>query len=194
MKIHNEHIREKVNKSAKKLLYAHGVKGWNMTMLASEAGLARNTLYKIIGSKEKLVEAIVLCQLRERAESILDFVREDGNWGDKEAAIKTLERAIKRFAKNMSLFEPIIVPQIYREYPAIESKVDAEVERLSTLAHFYFDKGKEAGFIRKDVDSEVCMEVVSIIIKHYIQQGTHKSIFEDQVKKVLEYILVGIMA
>jgi len=115
MKIHNEHIREKVNKCAKKLLYTHGVKGWNMTMLAAEAGLARNTLYKIIGSKEKLVETIVLYQLRERAESILDFIRKDGNWSDKEAAIETLGRAIRRFAKDMSLFEPIIVPQVYRE-------------------------------------------------------------------------------
>lgn len=194
MKADNEHVQKKVFENAQKLMYAHGVRGWNIEMLAAKSGLARNTLYKIVGSKEKIIELVVLSKIRDQAESTVAFIESQKDWYDKNAVMQTLSQAMEQFVKRMSLFEPIILPQVFREYPAIESKVNAEVERLSTLAHSFFNKGKQTGVIRKDVDPEAFMDVARSIVDYYIRKGVNSSVFEDRLKRIFEYMFKGVMA
>lgn len=194
MKAHNEHIQKKVYENAKQLMYTHGVKGWNMGMLAAKSGMARNTLFKIVGSKEKLIELVVLSQIRDQAESTVDFIERHKDWHDKDAVIHTLSRAMEKFVKKMSLFEPIILPQVFKEYPAIESKVNNEVKHLSTLANSFFNRGKKTGVIRKNVDPEAFMDVAQSIVNYYIRKGVNTSLFEDRLRKIFEYMFRGVMS
>ena len=45
----------KILQKTVELLQKHSVHGWNMDELSEQAGLSKNTLYKIIGSKEELM-------------------------------------------------------------------------------------------------------------------------------------------
>ncbi|MBI9077941.1 MAG: TetR/AcrR family transcriptional regulator [Desulfatibacillum sp.] len=194
MKVDNQHVQQKVYDCAKKLLFSHGVRGWNTDMLAEESGMAKNTLYKIIGSKEKIVEQIALDQVRENAESVVTFLLKNMDWTDKQKTMQAVQTAMEQFTGNMSHFEPVILPQIYRQYPAIEPKINALVKDLSLLAYEFFSLAKQHGFIRQDVDPEVVMDMARAMVAHYIQQGADKALFEDRLKKAFDYVLRGIMA
>lgn len=194
MKVDNKYVREKVRECARKLLFTRGVKGWNMDMLAAEAGLAKNTLYKIIESKEKIVEQVVLDRVRENAEKIVAIGSEINDWADRGKTLEYLKTEMERFAAAMGDFEPVILPQVLQQYPAIEAKIDNLLENLSRLADAFFDKAKQDGFIKPDVDTEACIDLTRGMINYYIQQETEKEIFEDRMKKIFEYVLVGIMA
>jgi hypothetical protein len=41
MKAGNTEIREKIIRTTRDLMYSHGLKGWNMDILAHETGLAK---------------------------------------------------------------------------------------------------------------------------------------------------------
>ena len=194
MKVDNHHVQQKVYECAKKLLLTHGVRGWNTDMLAQESGLAKNTLYKIIGSKEKIVETVALAQVRENAESVVAFLQQELDWSDKEKTMQAVQTAMERFTANMSHFEPVILPQIYRQYPAIEARINALVKDLTLLAAGFFQLAKQHGFIRPNVDPEVVMDMARAMVAHYIQQGLDRALFEDRVKKAFDYVLQGITA
>ncbi|SHJ82494.1 transcriptional regulator, TetR family [Desulfatibacillum alkenivorans DSM 16219] len=194
MKVDNQHVQQKVFDSAKKLLFTRGVKGWNTDMLAREAGLAKNTLYKIIGSKEQIVEAVAMAQVRENAESAAAFLQTGIDWADKQKTLQAVRTALERFTSNMSRFEPVVLPQIYLQYPGVEVKINALVKDLTLLAHDFFRQAKDHGFIRPEVDPEVVMDMARAMVAHYIRQGADRSEFEDRVKKAFDYVLQGIAA
>ena len=52
-KKNDKNIHDNILTVAERLLLAYGIKGWNMDSVAQEAGIAKNTLYKIIDSKEQ---------------------------------------------------------------------------------------------------------------------------------------------
>ena len=194
MKVDNELVREKVYASAKKLLYTYGVKGWNIEMLAAEAGLARNTLYKIIGSKEQLIETIVLDHVKKNDEAAKVYNGNEDIWHSKDTLLKAMKQATENFVKNMSNFEPVIIPQIYKEYPAIEHKVKNLVDKLATENEHFIKKGINLGFIRKDLDIKAYNDILIGMVDYYIQKATDRSIFEKRIKHILDYILEGILA
>ncbi len=194
MKVDNEYVQKKVQECVKKLLFTRGVKGWNMDMLAAEAGLAKNTLYKIVESKEKVVEQVVLDRIRENAEKVIAIGGEIKDWADREKTLEYLKTEMERFAAAMGDFEPVVLPQVFQQYPAIEVKINNLLENLGRLADAFFDQAKKDGFIKPDVDTEACIDLTRGMISYYIQQETEKEVFEDRMKKIFEYVLVGIMA
>ncbi len=194
MKVDNAYVQKKVLECAKKFLFARGVKGWNMDMLAAEAGLAKNTLYKIIGSKEKIVEQVVMDRVRENAETVIAIGRKIQDWSDREKTLEYLKSAMERFTGTLSDFEPVVLPQVFQQYPAIEVKINNLIENLGRLAHAFFDQAKQDGFIKPEVDTDACIDLAPAMVNYYIQQGTDQAVFEERMKKIFEYMLVGIMA
>lgn len=194
MKVDDQHVVQNVLAKTRKLLLSHGVKGWNMDMLAAESGLAKNTLYKIVGSKEKIIEEVVLAHVRKNSESVVAFLKENADWADRGKMMAVLRESFAIFAGTMSNFEPVILPQVYLQYPAIEPKVNALVLDLSGLAMAFFEQGKQAGFIRADVDVAAAMDVARGMVDFYIQRGTDQALFRARIAKIFEYMLTGILA
>ena len=59
LKTNNEEVIRSVYSNTIRMVNDYGIRGWNMDDLARESGLAKNTLYKIIGNKEALIMNIV---------------------------------------------------------------------------------------------------------------------------------------
>jgi hypothetical protein len=163
-------------------------------MLAVEAGLARNTLYKIIGSKEQLIEAIVIAHVRKNAEVANIYNGNEDVWRNKGTLLKAIKRSTAYFVNHMSSFEPVIIPQVYKEYPAIEHKVRILVDKLTTENEHFLKKGIQLGFLRKDLDIKAYNDILIGMVDYYIQSGTDRDIFKKRVKHILDYVLEGIFA
>ena len=65
MKYNDQNIEAKVLQKTFELLQKYGIRGWNMDMLSLQSGLSKNTLYKIIGSKEDLMERVTMNYYQE---------------------------------------------------------------------------------------------------------------------------------
>jgi AcrR family transcriptional regulator len=120
MKVCNEVIRKRIIQTTCDLLRRNGLKGWNMDILAHETGLAKNTLYKIIGSKEQLLEEVVISKMIQDLEHIDLITQEEKDY--MTAVNKMIEKFID-LTKNNNF-----IPRIYFEYPSIETMCTMEVE------------------------------------------------------------------
>jgi AcrR family transcriptional regulator len=187
MKINNIKIQDTIYKKTEKLFLTSGIRGWNMDTVAQEAGMAKNTLYKIIGTKEQLIEQIVISKLRNNIDAIVGIFRDEPEF------LKAVEIGIRHLTHSISMDNPLVLAQVFREYPDIREKFDEIAAQLSTSIYGYLMRAKKSGIIRNDVDSDILISSVTAIINHYLTGNYKGKEFEDRVSKALNYLLHGIL-
>ena len=139
MKIRDEKIQENVIRATEKLYLKQGINGWNMDTVARESGLAKNTLYKIIGSKEQLVVTIVIGRLRHNVDEIVGIFEKEKDF------VKAVETGAHRLARSISMDNPLALPAVFREYPSIKETFDEISRELSTSIHGHLNRARKAG-------------------------------------------------
>jgi AcrR family transcriptional regulator len=165
MKSSNDAIRDRVVRTARELLRRHGLKGWNMDDLSREAGLAKNTLYKIIGSKESLLEQAVLTKMREDHAQIEAIIQEEKDY------MTAVARMTECFADLVKNNFDYVIPSIFLEYPEIERKIrNSRKETLAALSAF-IERGVEIGMVRDDMSPDFILDLVEGIVMHYYRTG-----------------------
>jgi AcrR family transcriptional regulator len=187
LKINNTVIQKNIIAMTEKLLHKHGIRGWNMDTVAHDAGMAKNTLYKIIGTKEQLIEKIVISRLRENIDAIVGIFKDEPDF------LKAVETGSRYLAHGISRDNPLVLTQVFREYPAIREKFDSIAAKLSTSIHAYLNRAKKSGILRKDVDNDILISSVTAIINHYLSQNYKGRDFEERMFKALTYLLKGIL-
>ncbi len=188
MKIRDEKIRENVLRATGKLFLMHGINGWNMDTVARETGMAKNTLYKIIGAKEQLIESIVINRLRNNIDAIVGIFEKEKDF------VRAIETGARHLAHSISLDNPLVLPRVFREYPAIKEKFDDISRELGTSIHGHLNRARKAGTIRKDVDNDILISMVTAVINHYLSENFKGKEFEEKLYTSFIYLLRGILA
>jgi AcrR family transcriptional regulator len=187
LKINNSAIQKNIIALTEKLLQKHGIKGWNMDTVAHEAGMAKNTLYKIIRTKEQLIEKIIISRLRANIDAIVGIFKSEPEF------LTAVEIGSRHLAHAISEENPLLLVQVFREYPAIKEKFDTIASKLSTSIHYYLNRAKKTGIIRKDVDNDILISSVTAIINHYVSLPYKGKEFEERIYKAFSYLLKGIL-
>ncbi|MBR1420061.1 MAG: TetR family transcriptional regulator [Selenomonadaceae bacterium] len=157
MKYRDESIEQNVVQKALAILDRRGLRGWNMTELADETGLAKNTLYRIIGSKEKLMEQIAEFHCEKIYAKLMQILEEDGEFFTK------LEKLVETYVE----LTPIYFAEIFREFPRIESTISEKNSEARKKSIQYIKLGKARGFIREDLDAEWIFDLLRAVGLHY---------------------------
>ncbi len=166
MKVHNTDIQKMVLEQTRQMIVAKGLKGWNMVDLAKQTGLAKQTLYRIIGSKEKIIERVVISQMEKTFGYLNRIVIESSDFS--EFASRFIEDA-PGFLSTVPRFT---LPEIYREYPAIEKKANEFQRNITRPMLDFFKRGIAEGFIRDDISAEFIFDLArGGILEHYIRSG-----------------------
>jgi AcrR family transcriptional regulator len=186
LKINNTVIQKNIIALTEKLLLKHGIRGWNMDTVAHEAGMAKNTLYKIIGTKEQLVEKIVISRLRANVDAIVGIFKGEPDF------LRAVEIGSRHLAHGVSEDNPLLLAQVFREYPSIKGKFDTIAAKLSTSIHGYLNRAKKTGIIRKYIDNDILISSVTAIINHYLSLPYKGKEFEERIFKAFTYLLKGI--
>jgi AcrR family transcriptional regulator len=187
LKINNTVIRKNIIALTEKLLLKHGIRGWNMDTVAHEAGMAKNTLYKIIGTKEQLIEKIIISRLRANIDAIVSIFKREPDF------LKAAEIGSRHLVHAISEDNPLILVQVFREYHAIKEKFNTIASKLSTSIHSYLNRAKKDGIIMKDVDNDILISSVTAIINHYVSLHYKGKEFEERIYKAFTYLLKGIL-
>jgi AcrR family transcriptional regulator len=188
VKVRDEKIQENVLKATEKLFLRHGINGWNMDTVARESGMAKNTLYKIIGTKELLIENIVINRLRNNIDAIV------GIFDNEKDFIRAVDTGARHLARSVSMDNPLVLPGVFREYPAIKEKFDDISRELSTSIHGHLNRARKAGIIRKDVNNDILISMVTAVINHYLTGSFKGKEFEERLYTSFIYLLKGILA
>ncbi len=186
MKVSNADIRDRVILTTRELLRKRGLKGWNMDLLAQEAGLAKNTLYKIIVSKERLLEEVILSKMRE------DLVQIEQILDEEEDYEKAVSRITKRFADLVKDNFDYVIPSIYLEYPALEKNVRAAQKEIYTSLNAFILKGIAKGVMRDDVSPEFVLDLAEGIVLHYYRSGCTGEKFETAFQSAMDCLVNGL--
>ncbi len=164
-------IQERVTKVAMDMMLKFGLKGLNMVELSHECGLAKATLYKIIGTKEDLVREIAFEIFNVNIIKMLE-------------PYKTIDdpvQATQEFLDNYLSYaiagQKILIQQIYKEYPLIEKDVDVKYEDEISLVYKRYSEWQEKGLIRQDTNVEYCIDALQslndiYLTRHYTEEET----------------------
>ncbi|MDE5417843.1 TetR/AcrR family transcriptional regulator [Labilibaculum sp. DW002] len=156
-------IQEKVTKIAMDMMLKFGLRGLNMVELARECGLAKATLYKIIGSKEDLVTEIALEIFRINIVAVLDpmMKHDDPVIATKQFLDKYFDYAIES--------QKILINQIYKEYPLIEKDVESNYNEMIVNIQHRFKTWQDKKLIRTDIEVDYILEALEALNEFYVR-------------------------
>ena len=187
-KKNDKNIHDNILKIAEKLLLNYGIKGWSMDSVALEAGIAKNTLYEIIDSKEQLIEDVVIRRLKNNVEVVVEIFKNEPDFE------KACDLGSKHLARTISTYDLLILPQVFREYPKIKEKFGLIGRKLGTSIHNYINKAKKDGTVREEVDNDVVINCVTAIVNYLLSENYKGKDFESRVNKGISYLMRGILA
>jgi AcrR family transcriptional regulator len=158
-------IREKVVNVAKDMLVRFGLRGLNMVELARECGLAKATLYKIIGSKEDLI--------REIASEIFEvnIIKMLEPYKVIEDPVRATNEFIDNYLDYAIAGQRILVQQIYKEYPLIEKYLEDRYSDEIRLVNRKYLEWQEEGIIHKSVNVKFCIDALQDLNDFYVKSS-----------------------
>ena len=149
-------IAERIVLAARAHFFAHGFRSVTMDDLAAELGMSKKTLYAQFPSKTELLKAVLLAKFRS-IETDLNAVMACSA-KDASAALHQLLACMQRHTEEI---RPPFVRDIRRESPELFELV--EQRRRDLIQRYFgriFDQGRRAGIIRKDISSELIVEIL----------------------------------
>jgi len=155
-------IHEMVIKVAQNMMFKYGLRGLNMVELASECGLAKATLYKIIVTKEELVKEIAFEIFNVNIIKVLEPYRSF------DEPIEATKLFLDNYFNYAITAQKILIQQIYKEYPLIEKKIEEKYEEEMKIVSQRYFEWQEKGLIRKDINVEYCMDALRALNEVYI--------------------------
>jgi len=185
MKCNDSQVEERIYRKTKELITSKGIKGWHMDHLAKESGMAKNTLYKIIGSKENLILEVVLNDLKQVEEEFKALLM----LGDEKLITQKLSDLISR---NIIDFIGGYLNEVLLEYPSLEDKVKANEDNIRNMIVTFIIMGQSQNQFKKEVDPRIFFESILGIILHQVRLGYSGDVLSDKIEKAFTYMLEGI--
>ncbi|RXQ88153.1 TetR/AcrR family transcriptional regulator [Ancylomarina salipaludis] len=178
-------IHEMVTKVAKDMMLKYGLRGLNMVELARECGLAKATLYKIIGTKEDLVKEIAFEIFNMNIIKILEPYR----------IIDDPVEATRIFLDNYLNYaitaQKILIQQIYKEYPLIEKDVEEKYENEKQIVNQCYINWQKKGLIRQDINVEYCIEALQALNEVYVTASHSEEETIERLRASFRCMLLG---
>jgi AcrR family transcriptional regulator len=184
MKSCNADIKERIIQTTREFLIRNGLKGWNMDLLAQETGLAKNTLYKIIGSKEKLLEQVIFSKMRQDLLHIEKISHEENDY--LTAVNKMVEKFVELTKNNH------VITKIYFEYPSMEKKIKLSRKEIIASICNFVKNGMDMGLVRDDLTPEFIIDLIEGTAMHYFRMGMSGSEFEKAFQCAMDCLINGL--
>lgn len=186
MKIGDKNIEKIVLDSTKTLLLQSGIKGWNMDDLASECGMSKRTLYKIIGNKEDLLCRCYSDSMDRVINSFKTYSEQDKDY------LTLIENMANQQIEHVEEFIIVNFKTIRTEYPRIESMIHEKLIIRKNMLVDFLEEGKAFGYLNENVEPRVINNIISALMEFNINMCKTKSEFETKIKEELEYIFSSI--
>ena len=188
MKVHDTELLERIIRLTGELIGRRGLKGWNMDLLAAEAGVAKNTLYKIITSKEDLIERVALHTIGSVQSQLAEIIREGDDY------LETFEKLVAAFPRLLGTVGADSMREIFLEYPGVENSVRKHQDAVTDTIIDFIGRGIEAKILRDDVSAEFIFDLLRAIVLFQIGSGAAGEELSKNVETSFDCLARGLIA
>jgi AcrR family transcriptional regulator len=188
MKVHDTELLERIIRLTGELIGRRGLKGWNMDILAAEAGIAKNTLYKIITSKEDLIERVAIHTVTSVQSQLVRIIREGGDYLD------TFEKLVAAFPRLIKTVGADSMREIFLEYPGIEKSVRKHQDAITGAIIDFIGKGIETQVLRNDVSAEFIFDLLRAVVLFQIGSGAQGETLSENIATSFDCLAHGLIA
>lgn len=178
-------IQERVTNVAMDMIVRFGLRGLNMVELAKECGLAKATLYKIIGTKEDLIRQIAFEIFDLNMIKILKPYR------TKDDPVEVTKEFLDNYFNYAFSAQKILIQQIYKEYPLIEKDVESKYDSEMNIVYNKYKEWQEKGLIRQDVNVDYCINALQALNDVYIMGSYPENEIIDRLRESFTCMLRG---
>ncbi len=184
LKKYTEESKLRIYHTTFDLIKTFGIKGWNMDMLCSELNIAKDTLYRIIKTKEKLLNDM-MDDILSRHEGVVDeIIKEEVDFNI------VLEKLSIKIASLLSDFGTLQVKSLFKEYPTIEQSVNDYALRFDDKVSNFLRSGIEDGMVKSDVDVELIAKSVRYMSIAILSENVNHA--DTEISKYIHYMMEGI--
>ncbi len=187
MKFNDQQSEQRVLEKAGEFLSRRGIRGWNMDELSAEAGLAKNTLYRIIGSKEKLIEHVVLENCYRGLSKMAEIIDREDSY------MNTLEIIAAEFPEHMNNLYADFLFEVLLEYPNLEKVVRSHRDEMTVKITDFLYRGMTEGYLRKDIQPELVFEFLQAIVLFFVKSGIKGKELSDKIHEGFRSLIYGIV-
>ena len=186
MKAGNQIVEKRIYDNVWTLLNKYGHKGWNMDDLAKMSGVAKNTLYKIVGNKESLLAKVVFAVQDEYS-----AVLEQASGSDEP--LKALYSLTERIPLIFERYDIASIRELMVQYPNLATEYKAREERMTQALLALYERGIRDGYVRKDIDVKFLTTLQSIVREQMIENAETPEEMAHNLKNALVIIIEGVL-
>lgn len=186
MKTGNQVVEKQVYDNVWTLLNKYGHKGWNMDDLARMSGLAKNTLYKIVGNKEALLAKVVFSVQDEYTAVLRQATKDD-------KPLQALYSLTERIPLIFEKYDIASIRELLIQYPKLAAEYKEREERMTEALIALYEKGLEEGIVRKDIDVRFLSTLQRIVREQMIENAESAEEMAHNLKNALIIIIEGVL-
>lgn len=184
-KTDKKNIKLKIYEKAAQYLFKYGLKGWNMDQLAAETGMAKNTLYKIIGYKKDMIQEIFDKKINDIYCDLKKVLKSNDNYFIKYEKLAKIILNMVRYTETRQARD------VFLEYPAIEKTVKNIKEKFNSEIIDFLKFGIKNGYLKGCYTVDLYFEMIESFAFYYVKE-TDISSPEDKLNQLFEVLRVGI--
>ncbi len=184
LKKYTEEIKLRIYHTTFDLIRTFGIKGWNMDMLCSELNIAKDTLYRIIKTKENLLNEMMDEILSQHEIQVDEIIKAEEDFD------VILEKLSIKIAKFLVDFGTLQLKSLFKEYPSIQNNVNDYALRFDDKVSILLRNGIDNGIIKENVDVELVSKSVRYISIAILSENV--SHVDSEISKYISYIMEGI--
>ena len=181
--------RKLVYEVARKFIFEMDIRAWSMDMLAAEADITKRTLYRIVPSKESLVEEVMLEMTEEIYDQFTSII-ENGN-----DYLSTLEEITRALSTSMSkTIISLSWQRIFSEYPSIQNSVIQRRDEINAVIIDFIKVGIDNGALRSDLSPEFVAEMGQALFFYFLHISGDEDTLRENFIKAFHHLIHGITA
>lgn len=157
-----------------------------MDQLANQAGLAKNTLYRIVGSKEALIQKVIIVYINNVQRRMSELIIKESDY------LTAFEKVITMFPEMLNNFYTDSIQEIFLEYPSVEKTVRNHQDNMTMNIIAFIKMGIEKDVFREDVQPEFIFEVLQGTLLHFIKKGYKGEVLSEKLTIAFNCFFQGI--
>ncbi|HQQ22666.1 MAG TPA: TetR/AcrR family transcriptional regulator, partial [Spirochaetota bacterium] len=163
IKYDDANVKNQILLHVGEIIFTKGTKGWNMDDLSARVGLAKNTLYRIIGSKEEIIEESVLKHINDvqiKLSSIFQL---------NEEYIVRLKQAADIFPDLLNAVYSESFACVFNDFPSIEINVINRRKEINKNVIDFIKEGILNKELKNNINAEIVFEAFQAIVIYYLK-------------------------